>query len=93
MSIFSFRAECQHDVDSFIGACAVAVIPVKTTVTPFTFADGHVLPDCFVELETDGTLEQLMDVIRTIQDGHVMLQTLANCPLSQNKCERNYSLV
>lgn len=84
MKTFSFRAECLEDVRRFQCACLssrlVVVIPNK------------LVPDVDVEVRADASLESLRNAMRRVVDGHVMLQTLRECPLSENPLERNYDL-
>jgi len=76
MAFFSFRAECPADVIEFESACARAKITTSLAKRP----DGE-FPDIEVELETPVGLETLRDVMRSVVDGHVMLQTLRECRL------------
>jgi hypothetical protein len=48
-------------------------------------------PDVEVELEAHATLEAIRNVMRDVEDGHVMVQTLQACPLAKNTLERDYS--
>lgn len=87
MTIFSFRAECTVDVNTFQKECVKAgVITLMRTVPDETF------PDVEVELETTSSLEELREVMRRVVDGHVMLQTLRECALADNHLERDYDL-
>ena len=45
-----------------------------------------------VELESSASLGALLDIMRRIVDGHVMLQTLRECRLKDNALERDYEL-
>jgi hypothetical protein len=49
-------------------------------------------PDVDVELEAGATLEAIRSVMRDVQDGHVMVQTLRACPLAKNTLERDYTV-
>ncbi|HGM8087240.1 TPA: hypothetical protein ACKP9S_003611 [Pseudomonas aeruginosa] len=85
---FSFRAECEQDAVEFLAAVEGNGFSVQGTVIP----DVTGLPDFDVEVRTDANLEQLREVVRTIPDGHVMLQTLRQVPLAGNSLERDYGL-
>jgi hypothetical protein len=69
--VYRFRAECALDVlalREILGA-----VPRR-----FTIAYLHPrLPDVEVELEIGLSLKQLRDVMRQVDDGHVMVQTVA----------------
>lgn len=90
MTIFSFRAECQADVDNFVNECNDACISVAMQVFPDYPATGF--PDVTVELQADATLSSLQAMMRRVVDGHVMLQTIRECPLKDNSLERDYGL-
>lgn len=87
MAFFSFRAECPIDVQLFQSACANASLTVLLTNYP----DGE-FPDVDVEMESAASLETLRDVMRGVEDGHVMLQTLRECCLEDNSLSRDYEL-
>jgi hypothetical protein len=86
MPIYSFRAECQRDVDQLSYALTSAGIYSSVQST----RDAG-FPDVEVELEANATLETIRNVMRDVEDGHVMVQTLRACPLAKNTLERNYS--
>lgn len=87
MRTFSFRAECQHDVDAFEKECfeGLAVVTLRTSTK-----DGF--PDVEVEIDTSANIEEIRAHMRNVADGHVMLQTLRECPLVDNSLERNLEL-
>lgn len=87
MNTFSFRAECQVDVDCFLQKSSDSNI--KITVTK-TVKDKDGFPDVEIEFESEAKLEDLIKVMRGVQDGHVMYQTLRQVPLEQNNLHRNY---
>lgn len=87
MAFFSFRAECPAEVIEFERACALAKIRTSLVKRP----DGT-YPDVEVELETPAGIDALRDVMRSIVNGHVMLQTLRECRLKDNNLERDYDL-
>lgn len=78
------------DVVNFQKACSDAMIGTSFWISPHP-ADTN-WPDVVVEMKTEGTLPQLQDAMRRVEDGHVMLQTLRECPLKENSLERNYGL-
>lgn len=88
MAIYSFRAESQDDVERLHQAFAAAGVLTTMKGKP----DAQ-FPDIEVELESATDLECIRNVMRTVKDGHVMLQTLRACPLSANSLERDYDLL
>jgi hypothetical protein len=85
MTTYRFRAECLHDVTSFL-ANSIRKIGFQK----YTFSQEGPFPDVEVELEADMGLEDLRMELRKIEDGHVMVQTI-NLK-DQYTGERNYSL-
>lgn len=94
----SFRAECMHDVEVLSeklakdfpgGVKASRVEPGTITV------DGNKLPipDVSVEAVIAHPLDiaTLHRVMQGIEDGHVMVETLRQLPLSENSLERRYN--
>lgn len=92
MHTYSFRAECLDDVKNFQRVCAIAGIAATFRVEPGVFQMPEPPSGPEVQMETDVPLEQLRVVMRQVVDGHVMLQTLRACPLSENSLERDYDL-
>lgn len=81
--VFRFRAECEHDVDELRKILRNRVRKIlKINESPF--------PDMEVEIYANLSLEELRDAMRKVEDGHVMVQTVA----LQDKYtgERNYLL-
>ncbi|MCC7684830.1 hypothetical protein [Janthinobacterium sp. FW305-128] len=87
MTFFSFRAECPSDVKHFQDTCAAAGI----TIALAAFPDDE-FPDVEIEMESAASLETLRNAMREVVDGHVMLQTLRDCRLTENSLERDYDL-
>jgi len=84
MTIFSFRAECQDDVDAFIEAATSAEIEMLTHAYP-----DKAFPDVDVEITTEATKEVLMKLIRISDEAHIMRQTLRAVPLKENSLTRD----
>ncbi len=82
---YSFRAECQEDVEQFSIACAKA----KTSIVHSEHAQADQAPDVCLEFQSAAPLARIQDILRTIPDGHVMLETLQECPLAENSLKRN----
>lgn len=87
MTIYSFRAECPADVDLFEQQCMAAGLGAAVRRVP-----DPVFPDIDVEMVVDAPIEILRNLFRRVLDGHVMIQTLRACPLSENSLERNCDL-
>ena len=88
---YKFRAECYQDA-----ANALSELQEKLwfwSITPRTWDDGDLkrpMPDVEVEISTDYTLEQIIKIMKTVVDGHVMYQTLR--PVESYTGERNYDI-
>ncbi|MDI1332425.1 hypothetical protein [Pseudomonas sp.] len=82
MTVFSCRAECQDDVDAFIEAAKAADFEMLVRA----FAD-KVFPDVEIEIISDASKDELRDLMRGVEDGHMMRQTLRAVPLSENSME------
>lgn len=89
MNTFSFRAECRGDVNSFLQKSQDSGIKIIVTKT---VKDTNGFPDMEIEFESEAKLEDLIEAMRKVQDGHVMYQTLRQVPLEQNSLQRNYYL-
>lgn len=93
MNTYSLRAECQHDVDE-LRALVTAACPASEFVISDVFLTHesvrHPVPDRHVEIRTDLAFDDLLALIRSIEDGHVMLQTCEPLPLDENPLERDF---
>jgi len=68
--IFRFRAECEHDANEFRKTLGDQIKRiVKINESPF--------PDTEVEISVSLSFEELRDAMRKVEDGHVMVQTVA----------------
>jgi len=84
-TLFSFRAECRHDVSEFEWRCrAVGFEPILTIYKVENY------PDVNVEMQTVAPIEKLKGIMRQVADSHVMIETLRECPLAENSLEREY---
>lgn len=84
MKIYSFRAECFHDVQQFLNATSTTGTTTATIVKP-----DEVFPDHDIEIQSTQSLEELREIMCDLFDGHIMVQTLRECPLSENSLERD----
>jgi hypothetical protein len=78
--IYRFRAECFRDVAELIESLESYTITLQREKEP----------DVEVELQTSLDMEALRDLMRQIEDSHVMIQTLTL--KEQYTGERNYDL-
>ena len=87
--VFSFRAECQDDVDQLwagLRSSGIAIIERERR-------DGGGLPDVEIEFVAGiRDIEVIRAVVRAVPDGHVILQTLRQCRLAENSLKRDTSL-
>jgi hypothetical protein len=80
MPIYSFRAECQDDVDQLRQALTSAGVSSSMQTTP-----DDQLPDVEVELEAHATLETIRNIMRGVIDGHVMVETCEHAHLPRTR--------
>jgi hypothetical protein len=81
--VYRFRAECEHDVDELRRLLGAKFERITITNSP-------PFPDVEVELKIGLSLEDLRDVMRRVDDGHVMIQTVAQS--EEYTGERDYKL-
>jgi len=87
MPIYSFRAECQADVDRL----QVQLDNVTTQYKLDVFPHGEGFPDVKVELTADLEQHEIESMMAGIVDSHVMYQSLRPIPLARNSLDRDYS--
>lgn len=85
MTVYSFRAECPHDLEQL-----TAALQAKNVSCFINATQDRGFPDCTAEIETEVALEIIRDVMRSVADGHVMVETLRACPLRENSLERDF---
>ena len=86
---YSFRAECQVDalrLFRVFGATGIAY-SIEHMGKP-----DRGFPDVVIEMRSLASLHAIRTAMRSIADGHVMVQTLQACRLADNSLERDYSL-
>lgn len=87
MAVYSFRAECLNDLEQL-----KKLLTTKGTPATSRYEEvDRVMPDIRVELQTDCNLYDLQELIRSIPDSSVMIQTLKATPLAQNDLKRDRS--
>lgn len=84
MNILSFRAECSHDVKIL----KEELIKAQIGSVLFTHPDVG-FPDVEIEMQTSGDIETIRSLMRNVDDGHVMVSTLRQCPLKDNPLTRD----
>jgi hypothetical protein len=80
---YKFRAECQYDVDVFKYGNEHEISNLK-------IENDKDFPDVYVTFDSDLPLEEIIYLMREVEDGHVMYQTLR--PIQEYTGERNYDL-
>jgi hypothetical protein len=93
---YSFRAEGARDVLAFLNKVYTDAVATDRFVSAL-FIETDIGPncgthECVVEFQSNISLEELRAHLRTIEDSHVMLQTLRQLPLYLNNCERDFTL-
>lgn len=91
---YSCRAETPVDVVRFLAPMYDKCFDEgkqlgELTIIPF----GVASPDCKVEFVSSYDLKELREVMQTVEDGHVMVETLRPVPLMLNSLERDRSFV
>ena len=87
LQTFSFRAECPRDVEEAY---------TQLAESGYTFGDWIMqtpdpnFPDRHVQVRANMDFATFIDLLRRIEDGHVMHQTLRAVPLSDNSLERTH---
>jgi hypothetical protein len=84
---YKFRAECSLDALTFKDNTIGLTDNFEITQQDI---DGLPIPDVDVEFESDLSLDEIIDEMRDIIDGHVMLQTVK--PIGEYTGERDYDL-
>lgn len=72
MNTYTFRAECLDDVFNFLSALAL-----KHRITFCTLEPDDRFPDMEVLLRTGGTLQQLQTIADSVEDAHVIADSLS----------------
>jgi len=80
---YKLRAESTTDVVNFIKTAHELLINFKLESAPLT-------PDVYFEFETDLSLDEIILILKEIEDSHVMYQTLNT--LESFTGLRNYDL-
>jgi hypothetical protein len=92
MTVFSFRAECPHDINRFAETLTAKHIQftIQARDLPLDFPKGpRWMGDCAAELTTDLTIGEVRQLMNEQHDAHVMIQSLRDLPLDQNSLDRD----
>ena len=81
--IYKLRAECSNDVMKFIEKA-------HGHMENFKMERDKQFPDVDFEFESKLNLDEIILILRDIDDGHVMVQTVK--PIKEYTGERNYEL-
>lgn len=89
---YSCRAETPIDVIRFLAPMYDKCVEEgkqlgELTILPF----ASVSPDCKVEFVSNFNLQELREVMQSVEDGHVMVETLRPVPLMLNSLDRDGS--
>jgi len=78
MNTFSFRADTIHNVFELMLA------PGMKVVRPLTILPDPIFPDVEEELLADITQDELMGLVASVDNAHVIVDTLRQCNLKSN---------
>lgn len=92
MKTYSFRAEYVPDAVKFLNNVLTYISGRELYFTSLLIVTDPRLQEPIVQFQSKISLEELREILRNIEDSHVMLQTLRPIPLSQNKCDRDWSV-
>lgn len=82
MSTFSFRADTIHHVFELM------LTPCMEVVHRLTILPDPIFPDVEEELLADITQDELMGLVVSVDDAHVIVDTLCQCNLKSNSLQR-----
>lgn len=89
--VFKFRAEISSDVDRLKEVLVMDNLKSETLTAYSTKLEKEVnLPDVEIEFESELSLIEIQRIMDTIEDGHVMFETVAL--IEDYTGERNYDL-
>ncbi|QKG69829.1 hypothetical protein HP062_24285 [Pseudomonas sp. B14-6] len=81
MSTFSFRADTIHHVFELMLAPGMKVVH-RLTILP-----DPIFPDVEEELLAEITQDKLMGLVASVDDAHVIVDTLRQCDLKSNRLQ------
>jgi hypothetical protein len=89
---YSFRAECSYDALRFLTQATEYAVEQSLQLGMISFKNDPKYPDVEVEFKSTVELSPLREVVRGIEDCHVILQTLRPVPLSMNSLKRDTNI-
>lgn len=78
---FAMRAECEVDVNRFRSLLRQA----SPDAVLFSLPHTNGFPDRVIDLRTNLSKEEVVDILERVPDGHTMVRTLESCPLPNRK--------
>mgnify|MGYP006951080720 CR=1 FL=1 len=72
MTKYGFRAECLHDVFTFVAAVAE-----HSRIVDLSVKQDPIFPDCDAWVVVDLTLKELKKIARDIEDAHIVEESIA----------------
>jgi hypothetical protein len=72
MRKFGFRAECLHDVSTFVAAVAE-----QARIFDVNVKQDQIFPDCDAWIVVDLTLKELKKIACDIEDAHIVEESIA----------------
>lgn len=66
---YKLRAECSYDLTLFINLC-------HNILSQFSMIKMNQIPDVEFEFTTDLSIIEVIDYLETLEDSHVMIETL-----------------
>lgn len=79
---YKLRAECSNDVLLFVALCG-------TKLTNFSMKEWEGYPDVDFVFTTDLSITEIINLMKTIDDSHVMIETVR--PINEYTGIRDYS--
>jgi hypothetical protein len=91
MAVFSFRAECDHDVQLFVQNLTAKHLTFKIDVRADPLDLGGKLcwmGDMCANLSIDKSIDELRTIMEEQEDSHVMTRTLLEGSIEENRSKR-----
>lgn len=92
MNTYSLRAEFLPDIVVFTNKVLEYIRGPELYFTSLLIQTDPRLQEPIAQFQSKISLEELRNILRQIPNSHVMLQTLRQIPLSQNRGDRDWSV-